>query len=153
MPSLAQKIQEDLKNAMRAREAEKLSTLRMLAADLKNKMIEKRKQELGDDEVQDVIRASVKRRKDSIESYRSGGREDLAKKEEAEATLLQAYLPALLSEEEVKKLAKQAVEKVGATSLKDFGKVMGVLMKEVKGKADGAMVKKAVETLLKTPQA
>jgi len=161
--ALKQKIQEDLKNAIRKREETGSLVLRMILASLHNREIEKksklRKQgkteeeitkegELTDEEITEVISSEVKKRKEAISEFEKGKREDLVKKERTEVEILQKYMPEQISEEDIKKLAKEAIEKVGATEIKDMGKVMGQLMLKVKGKADGSMVNKIVKELL-----
>lgn len=107
------------------------------------------KQEASDEVVLQIIGKEVKQRKDSIDAYRKGGREDLATAEEAELKILQAYLPAQMSEAEVREVVKKVVAQLGTTSKADFGKVMGAMMPHVKGKADGQMVSRIVGGLLK----
>ena len=139
-----------MKQAMKAGDAQKRDTLRFLESALKNEAIEKRKPvtELTDDEVIAVVKRMAKQRMDSIESYRAGGREDLAAKEEAELLFLKGYLPAEMPIEEVRQLVTEAVSESGATSKADFGKVMGLAMKKVAGRADGMIVKKFLEEIL-----
>jgi uncharacterized protein YqeY len=126
----------------------KLSTIRLLLSEIKNAEILK-KGALSDDEVVDVIQRQVKRRKEAIEQYRKGGREDLAEKEEKEATILSSYLPEQLSDEEIIDLIKEAIKETGATSVKDTGRVMGTLMPKVRGKADGKRVNRLASEILK----
>jgi len=126
----------------------RLSTIRLLNADIKNVEIMK-KAELTDEEVIAVIQRQIKSRKDSIEQYGKGGRRDLVEKEEKEAAVLLDYLPEQLSDEELKTLVEEAIRETGATSPKDMGKVMGALMPRVKGKAEGGRVSKMASELLK----
>jgi uncharacterized protein YqeY len=141
MLNLFAKIQENLKTVLKEKNQEKISTLRMLIAEIKNEEIAKKKRgKLTDEEIQAVVSRAVKRHNDSIESYRQGGREDLVKKEEAELKILQSYLPKQMSQEELEKIVNEAIFKINTTSLSDFGKVMGIVMKQVKGKADGKVV-------------
>ena len=148
--SLKQKIAEDLKSAMKAGETTKRDTLRMLDSMVKNVEIEKKKREAGldDEELQEVVMKAIKQRRDAIEQYRSGGREDLVEKENAEMMVLQEYMPAQMSEEEVSVEVKKIIDETGATSKAEIGKVMGMAMGRLKGKADGNLVKKMVEEKL-----
>ena len=148
--TLKEKITSDILAAMKAKEETKTSALRLLkAAIMKFEVSGDKKQEANDEVVLQIIGKEVKQRKDSIAAYRKGGREDLAKAEEAELKILQTYMPAQMSEEEVLAVAKEVVAKTGATSKADFGKVMGAMMPHVKGKADGQMVSRIVGGLLK----
>ena len=148
--TLRDKIHTDLLAAMKAKEETKTGALRLLkAAVMKFEVSGNKKKDATDEEVLQIIGREVKQRKDSIEAYRKGGRDDLAVHEEAELKILQAYLPAQMSEEEVKKVVNQAISQTGASSKADFGKVMGAIMAQVKGKADGQMVSKVVGELLK----
>ena len=158
--ALKQKIQEDLKNALREKREIELSVLRMILASLHNREIEKRSKlkkegkeesEITDEEIMEVIFSEAKKRKEAILEFEKGKREDLVKKEKEEIKVLQKYMPELLSEGDIKKLAKETIEQVGATEIKDMGKVMGQLMSRVKGKADGNMVNRIVKELL-TPE-
>ncbi|MEW6407364.1 MAG: GatB/YqeY domain-containing protein [Patescibacteria group bacterium] len=149
MSNLFKKIQDDLKTALKEKNAEKISTLRMLISDIKNEEIAKKKKgKLEDAEIQAVVSRAVRRHKDSIESYRAGSREDLAKKEEGELQILQNYLPKQISQEELEKIINEAISNLGASSPLDFGKVMGAVMKQVKGKADGKLVGEMVKAKL-----
>jgi uncharacterized protein len=140
------KIENDLKDAMRARDQEILGTLRMLVAAVKNKKIEIGR-DLNEEEVIAALKSEVKKRKDSIESYKSGNREDLAEKEQAEIEILSKYLPEQMGDEEVKAAVKKVAEEMNATKA-DFGKVMGKVIAELKGKADGAQVSRIVKEIL-----
>ena len=153
--TLKGKIQEDLNSAIKSKREIETSTLRMLSAAILNKEKEKRyksgKSEdipLTDEEITEVVFNEVKKRKEAIELYEKGDRQELADKEKKEAEILQKYLPEQLTEEEVKKLVKEAITKVGAKEQKDMGKVMAELMPQVKGKADGGLVSKVVKELL-----
>lgn len=133
---------------MRAKSEMELSVLRMLISSLKNKKIELKKQEdLNDEEVIAVIRSEVKKRNDSIESYRAGGRDDLVQKEEAELKVLDKYLPEQMGEEEIKTKAAQIIKDNGFARA-DFGRAMGAVMGVLKGQADGVVVQKIVKELL-----
>lgn len=139
---LKDKIQEDLKNAMLAKDEQKLSTVRMLKSALQYFEIQKggAGYEASDEDVLEVIEKEIKKRKESIELYKQGGRQDAADKEQKELEILQAYLPEQMSEDEVRSLIKEAIASTGATTPQDMGKVMGTLMPKVKGKADATLV-------------
>ncbi len=162
---LKEKIQQDLKEALKKSEEGLISVLRLLNAALHNKEIEKRTKfsksepvekleelsKLSDEEIIDVISSEVKKRKEAIIEFEKGKREDLAGKEKQELEILLRYLPEQLSEGKIKELAKEAVEKTGAKEIKDMGKVLGELMPKIKGKAEGGLVSKIVKDLL-TPK-
>lgn len=152
---LREKIKQDLNEAAKKKEELTLSVLRLLSAAILNKEKEKRYKSgkakdvpLTDEEIIDVISSEAKKRKEAAELYEKGGRPELAEKEKREMEILRKYLPEQLSEEEIKKLAKEAVAETGAKEIKDMGKVMGVLMSQVKGRADGNLVLKFVKDLL-----
>ncbi len=145
--SLKETIKTDYLTAYKAKEETKISVLRMLQSAIKNAEIDK-KEELLDEDITKVIQREIKQRRDSIESYKSGGREDLAKKEALELEILTTYMPKQLTDEEVETIVKEVISKVGASSKADFGKVMGAVMPKVAGKADGNQVSKAVNRLL-----
>ncbi|HHX75667.1 MAG TPA: GatB/YqeY domain-containing protein [Firmicutes bacterium] len=144
---MLKKIQEEMKNAMKAGEKKRLSTIRMLLAAIKNESIEKKK-ELSTEDILGVIQREIKQRRTAIADFRAGGREDLVKENEAEIALLENYLPPQLSDAELEALVRQAVAETGATSLREMGKVMGKIMPQVKGKADGERVQAAVRKIL-----
>ncbi len=134
---------------MKAKDAVKLSTLRMLLAALKNKKIElKQEDELNDEQVLGVIKTEVKKRKDSIIAYKEGGRDDLVKKENSELEILGKYMPEQMSEEAISDVVGKIVSGLGEVGPADFGKVMGAAMKELKGQADGTIVSEAVKKVL-----
>lgn len=145
--SLKEQLTADMKEAMKNKEKERLAVIRMVRGAIRQQEIDGQK-ELGEEDVIAVISKEVKMRRDSIEEFQKGGREDLVAKTQAEIDVLMPYLPAQLSEEEVKELVKAAVEQTGAASPKDMGKVMGVLMPKVKGRADGKMVNNIVKSFL-----
>lgn len=149
--SLKQKIQDDLKSAMKAGDLLKRDTLRMLDSMIKNTEIEKMKRETGltDEEVQEVIARGIKQRKDSVAQFEAGGRPELAQKEKEEIEILMSYMPEQMGEEEVRAAVKEVITQTGASSKADMGKVMGAAMGKLKGKADGNVVKKIVEEELK----
>lgn len=144
--SLKEKLANDMKEAMKAREAGKarLSVIRLVRGAIRQIEIDQ-KVELDDEGVLAVISKEVKQRRDSIEKFKKGGREDLVAQNEADIAILMEYLPAQLSEAEVKALVEEAVAAVGATGPKDMGKVMKELMPKVKGKADGKLVNQLVK--------
>lgn len=139
---LKERIQEDLKQAMLAHEEEKLSTIRMLKSALQYYEIQKggAGYEATDDDVIEVVGREIKKRRESIEMFEKGGRQELADKENRELVQLQTYLPEQLSENAIRKLVDEAVTKTGASQMSDMGKVMGYLAPQIKGKADGQMV-------------
>ena len=147
---IQEQIKGKIKEAMKARSELELSVLRGLSAAFTNELVAtKRKPDdiLSDDEALVVIKKQAKQRKDSIEQFRNGGRDDLAEKEQKELVILSAYLPEEMSREEVAKIAKAKKEELGITDKSKMGILMGAIMKEVKGKADGAVVKEVVELL------
>ncbi len=145
--SLQEKLQEDLKAAMKSRDSRRLSVIRLAKAAIKNTEIAKKK-ELGDDEVLEVLNREVKQRRDAIPEFQKGNRPDLVENLEAEIAILMEYLPQQMSEEEIRQVAKEAVAAVGARDARDMGKVMGALMPKVKAKADGRLVNQVVKELL-----
>ncbi|MCL4516703.1 MAG: GatB/YqeY domain-containing protein [Firmicutes bacterium] len=145
--SLQEKLQEDLKAAMKSKDSRRLSVIRLAKAAIKNTEIAKKK-ELGDDEVLEVLNREVKQRRDAIPEFQKGNRPDLVESLEAEIAILMEYLPQQMSEEEIRQAAKEAVAAVGAKDARDMGKVMGALMPKVRGKADGRLVNQVVKELL-----
>ncbi|HPN54399.1 MAG TPA: GatB/YqeY domain-containing protein [Candidatus Moranbacteria bacterium] len=145
--SLKEKIIADLKEAMKAGDAKKRDTLRLLDSAIKNTEIEKKKRETGlnDEEIIEVIARGIKQRKDSVAQYEAGGRPELAENEKAEIEILSVYMPAQLSEEEIRKIVKEIISVSGVNSKSEMGKVMGQAMGKLKGQADGNVVKKIVE--------
>ncbi len=141
---LKNQIDQDFKKALKQKNQEILSVLRMIKSAVKNKEIEK-KNELKDEEVVEVLQKEIKQRKESISDFEKGDRGDLAEKEKKEMDILLRYMPKQLSEDEIKKEAQKAIKEVGAENPADFGKVMGSLMPQLKGKADGAEVAKIVK--------
>jgi hypothetical protein len=143
--SLQEKIQADIADAMRTKEMLKLGVLRMMKTAVKNKEVEKMKT-LDEAEVLAVFNSLVKQRKDSIDQFRKGGREELAQKEEAEIKVIEQYLPALASEDEIRQAIEEAIQETGATSMKDMGKVMKATQTRLAGKTvDGARVSQMVK--------
>jgi hypothetical protein len=145
--SLKGRIQEDVKSAMRAHERERLAALRLITAAIKQKEVDDRI-ELDDQQVLAVLDKMVKQRRESLEQYQKAGREDLADKEQFELDLIQTYLPEPLGEDEIDDLIRAAIEKVGASSVRDMGAVMGALRGQVQGRADMKAVSQAVRTRL-----
>ncbi len=145
--SLKEKITEDMKAAMRAKDSERLGTIRLLTAAMKQKEVDERI-ELDDAAVIAVIDKMVKQRKDSITAFEQGGRADLAAKEAAELVVLEAYLPARLSADEITAEVKAIVAELGAKGPGDMGKVMGAVKAKLAGKADMGRVSAAVKAAL-----
>ena len=145
--SLKEQITEDMKAAMRAKDSERLGTIRLLTAAMKQKEVDERV-ELDDAMVIAIVDKLVKQRKDSIEAFTKAARQDLVDKEVAEMAVLQAYLPARLSAEEVAAEVKAIVAELGATGPGDMGKVMGAVKSRLAGKADMGQVSAAVKAAL-----
>lgn len=143
--SLRNKIPEDLKSALRNKNAVELSVLRMLQSAIRNREIDKNKSELTDEEVIEVIGSEIKKRKESIEGYMKGQRQDLVDKEKAELDVLIKYMPKQMTEEEVRDEVRKAIEEAGANTIKEIGQVMKIIMPRTKGKADGGLVNKVVK--------
>lgn len=146
--SLTEQLLEEMKLAMKSKDALKLSTIRLLRSSVSYAQIDKGA-ELTDDEVLVVISREAKQRREAIEAADSGGRSDVADKERAELEIISAYLPKQLDEAEVEAIAREIVAEVGATDLSARGKVMGPLMQRIKGKADGKLAGQVVEKLLR----
>ncbi len=149
--SLHQDIREELKEAMKAKDTVKLSVIRGLLSAFTNEAVAKGKkpdEELSDDDVLTVIRRQTKQRKDSIEQFEKGGRPELSEDEKAELAILESYLPAMMPEEEVKAFVEKKKAELGITDKSGAGQLTGAVMKDLKGKADGAVVKQAVDSLL-----
>ncbi len=147
--SLKEKIQNDLIVSIKSQESVKTSTLRMLKAEImKFEVSGGTKKEASDEDILTIIQKQVKQRKDAVRQYKAGNRVELAEKEEAEAKILQKYLPEQMSEEEIKNIVQEAINEVGASSKTDMGKVMGVAMPKLKGRADGKIVNRIVIQLL-----
>ncbi len=145
--ALAQDIQKDFITARKSKDEDAVKVLTMVHSAIRNKEIEQ-KSELKEDEILTILNKEIKQRKDSIEQYTKGGRKELADSEQKEIDLLQKYLPEQMSEEEVGKIIDSAISDTGATSMADIGKVMGKIMPQVKGKADGSLVQKLVQQKL-----
>jgi len=132
---------------MKAKDKVKLSTIRMIMSLIKNAEIDKRG-ELTDEEITGLLQKYAKQRKESIEMYEKGGRQDLVEKEKAELAIVESYLPEQLDENEIKNIVKSTIEEVGASSVKDMGKVMKAVMPKLRGRADGSVVNRIVKELL-----
>ena len=159
---LRDKIKADFKEAFKSGDKVRLSVLKMVQSEIGNAKINKRAKlikggqtenieslsVLNDEEILQVVSREIKKRKDSVEMYEKAGRAELAEREKAELAVLAAYLPEQLPEEKIRELAKKAVEQSGAKGEKEIGKVMAILMPQVKGKSDGALVNKVVRELL-----
>ncbi|RAK22437.1 hypothetical protein B0I26_102432 [Anoxybacillus vitaminiphilus] len=142
--SLLERLNNDMKQAMKNKEKEKLSVIRMVKAALQNEAIKLGKSQLSEDEELTVLSRELKQRKDSLQEFENAGRSDLVEKTKTEIQILELYMPKQLSEEELVQLIKETIAEVGASSKADMGKVMGAIMPKVKGKADGSLVNKLV---------
>jgi uncharacterized protein YqeY len=152
MTTLQERIGQDWQRAMKERSPKK-DVLSLMRTELKNKAINTRSGgeggvTLGDSEALDVLRRMAKQRKESIESFTSGGRDDLVQKERFELEVIESYLPAQMSEEAVENLVRGAIARTGASSIKDLGRVMGVIMAEGKGQLDGNLAQAIAKRLL-----
>ncbi|NOU85200.1 GatB/YqeY domain-containing protein [Paenibacillus sp. LMG 31460] len=145
--SLSDRLNEDMKQAMKSQDKFKLSVIRMVRSTIKNSEIEL-KRALDDNEVLDVLTREIKQRKDSLHEFTKAGRDDLADSLKAELVILAEYMPQQLSEEEVKAIVQQTIQQIGASSKADMGKVMTALMPQVKGRADGKLINQLVQQLL-----
>ena len=145
--SLLDRLTEELKEALRAGNHTKLSVIRLLKSSIKNREIEKMAP-LTDEEIIDIIMTALKQRRESIEQFQKGGREDLVQKEKSELEVLQTFLPQQLSEEELVSEVQAVIREVGASSPKDMGKVMKIVMVRVRGRAEGARVSSLVKELM-----
>ena len=142
-PQTLQDLKSDMKKAMKAKEKQELSTIRMLLSSLNNKKIDKGG-DLDDDDVIEVLSKEAKQRRESIDAYREGGRDDMADKEEAELEVIERYLPEPLTDEEVEQMVDEIIEQTGAETKADMGRVMGQVMPKVKGRYEGSKVKDIV---------
>ena len=145
--TLLARVEKEFVASMKARDAARTSALRMVKAALKNKQIDKRAP-LTDGEVQDTVRSLIKQRKDSIEQFTKGGRQDLADKEAAEVAVLEVYLPQQLAKDEVEKIVREVIAQTGAQGAKDMGKVMKALVPVLAGRADNKLVSELVKQSL-----
>lgn len=145
--SLREKLLDDMKTAMKSKDKERLSVIRMARAAIKNVEIDKRK-DLDDNEVVEVIAREVKQRRDSIREYEKAGKDDIVTGLQREIKVLEKYLPEQLTEEEIAKLVDDVVKEIGGDDMSDMGKIMGAIMPRVKGRADGRIVNKIVQRKL-----
>jgi len=145
--TLKTRIQDDVKDAMRSKDKDRLGTLRLITAAIKQKEVDERI-EMDDAAVIAVLEKMIKQRKDSISQYTQAGRDDLANKEQAELDLILTYLPAQMSEAEIEAVISKAIAETGATSMKDMGKLMAAVKPLVTGKADMGLVSKIVKAKL-----
>jgi len=148
---LEEKILNDYKEAMKARDTLKSSVLSFLRADMMNLAMAKKKKELDDPEAVSVIKKQIKQRQDSIEQFTKGNRLEMAEKEKKELGILKTYLPPELSKEEVKKIIEEAISALAASGVKDMGKVMKEVNARISGQADGKLVSELVRQRLNTP--
>lgn len=145
--SLAERLNEDMKQAMRAGDKFRLSTIRIIRAAIKNQEIELRRP-LEDNDTLNILSRELKQRRDSLQDFERGGREDLVSNVKSEIEIITEYLPKQLNEEEVKAIVVQTMQETGASSKADLGKLMGALMPKVKGIADGKLVNAIVQQSL-----
>ncbi len=146
--SLLEQINSDMKAAMKAKAKDKLQAIRALKTAFTLEMTKTGANEIDDDSAVKLVQKLVKQRKDSADTFKSGGREDLADKELLEMGFLEVYLPAQLSDEELTAAVQEIVSKTGASSMKDMGKVMGMASKQLAGKADGKAISDKVKAVL-----
>jgi len=142
--SIKDRLSAEMKDAMRARDSVKVSTIRMVLSSVKYKEIEKGGP-LDDDGMVSVLATAAKQRKEAIEQYRKGGRDDLAEKESSELAVIESFMPQQMSPEEVEEVVKKAITDTGASAPKDMGRVMKELMPQLKGKADGKLINELVK--------
>lgn len=142
--SLTERLNDDMKQAMKNKEKFRLSVIRMIRSSIKNIEVNERRTP-DDNEVLEILNREVKQRKDSLQEFEKAGRDDLAADVKVEIEIIQEYLPQQLSEEEVNAIVKQTIHEVGASSKAEMGKVMGALMPKVKGRADGKLVNQLVQ--------
>jgi uncharacterized protein YqeY len=148
MATLAKKISEDLKKAIKTKDVICTSTLRMVTASMENLSIEKKVKELEDADVIKIISKQVRQHEDSIESFKKGKRDDLVEKETKEFEILKSYLPKQPDEKQIEELVKKIISQAGVSSRADFGNVMKLVMQELKNQADGKIVSAIVQKLL-----
>lgn len=148
MMSIKEKILNDIKKSMKAKEADKLRVLRSLKAKLMEKEISERKggeATISDEQAVEVLMKAARQRKESIEQFEKGGRDDLVAKEKKELEVIDDYLPKMMSDEEIRAKVKNKIDELGASGMDDMGKVMGELMQELKGKAEGSLISSVVK--------
>jgi uncharacterized protein YqeY len=147
MPSIREKLSEDLKAAMREKAELRLSTIRMMRAEILNKDKETGK-EASEEDILKVLQSMVKKREDAADQFAKGGREELAQKEREEIKIVEAYLPAQMNDDELQQAVQATVTETGAASMKDMGKVMALLTKQLSGKASSARISQVVRGIL-----
>lgn len=145
---LLERLNEDMKQAMREKDKDRLSVIRMVKAAMQNEAIHLGVKELTEEQELTVLTREVKQRKESLKEFSAAKRDDLVAKVEKELAILSAYMPEQLSEAELEQLVKVTISQLGASSKQDFGKVMGAIMPKVKGRADGKVVQNLVKQLL-----
>ena len=145
--SLRETINQDVKNAMKAKDTKKRDALRLLTSAFKQIEVDERK-ELSDEDIIKIIQTQIKRRNDAASQYKDAGRDDLMQQELNEIAYYEVYLPKQLNDEELQIAVKSIIEKTGASSMKDMGKVMGIASKELAGRADGKRISDAVKKAL-----
>lgn len=146
--AIKDQIMADLKQAMKDKDQDRLRVLRSLKANLLDREISERKEgeaSLSDEQTIEVLMKAAKQRKESIEQFEEGGRDDLVDSEKEELEIINEYLPEMLSEDEIREVAREKIEQMGAENMADMGKVMGAVMQELKGKAEGSLVSKVVK--------
>jgi len=147
MMLLSEKLSEDLKTALKAGDKDTVSVIRMVRALIKNREIDK-KAPLGDEEIYTVFSSMIRQRKESIEQFSKGGREDLVRQETRELAIVQSYMPPQISEDELKVMVSDAVAEAGAAGIKDMGRVMKLITPKVKGQVDGRLLSELVKQAL-----
>lgn len=147
MSSTKEKILEDIKTAMKAKDKERLGTLRLISAAIKQREVDDR-DDLDEDGMLAVLEKMVKQRKESISQYKDAGRDDLLATEEAELGIIREYMPEAMPQEEVEAMIRQTIDETGASSMKDMGKVMGKLKGQLQGRADMSEVSKQIKAML-----
>ncbi|NOY61386.1 MAG: GatB/YqeY domain-containing protein [Calditrichaeota bacterium] len=145
--SIFEKLTSDMKDAMKAGDKERLSTIRLLRGQIKDAAIDKR-DDLDEEEEIVILSNAAKKRRESIKIYSEAGRDDLAGKEQRELDVIQSYLPQQLSAEEIEKIVDEAIEETGAQSMKDMGRLMGAIMPTVQGRADGKQINEMIRQKL-----
>jgi uncharacterized protein len=143
--SLLERLNNDMKQAMRNKEKDKLSVIRMIKASLQNEAIKLGNNELSEEEEVTILSRESKQRKDSLHEFDKAGRQDLVEKVRAELAIVELYMPEQLSDDELSEIVKETISEIGANSKADMGKVMAAIMPKVKGKADGSLVNKLVQ--------
>lgn len=146
--TLLETLNQDMKQAMKNKDKITLSVIRMVKASIQNETIKLGKDSLSEDEEMTILSREVKQRKDSLQEFKSAGRDDLVQQLETELDILQTYMPRQLTNEELEAIVQLTIEEVNATSKKDMGKVMSAIMPKVKGKADGSQINKLVQKQL-----